>query len=96
MPNPLYEWPENWTLFGCVMRSEAADILTHKHEEWGSDCYAGTPDDDENDIGQDECIRGYTWDHTICACILDPSSLSIVALYGNWPSLCPIYGHKCI
>ena len=77
-PNPLYqgELPISPATL-CVSVTDEALALSYEYGVWGLDCIKGTPDDDDNDIGQDECAPGMTWDQTICACI------------GIQPNLCP-------
>ena len=63
MPNPLYqgETPLNASTI-CVTPAQQAEVLNYEYGVWGLDCTKNTPDDDDNDIGQDECANGMTWD----------------------------------
>ena len=70
VPNPLYEGEQgDFTKTVCVDPKERLEILGIQHPTWGMDCISGTPDDDDNDIGQDECAWGFTWDESICECV---------------------------
>ena len=93
MPNPFYEGEEGpFVETICVNPTEAAEALSYVHPVWGPDCILGTPDDDENDVGQDECATGFLWDETICACV---SKHSWIPLVPAFPSTCST-GYKCL
>ena len=38
---------------------------------FGPDCIPGTPDDDDNNVGDDDCPDGHSYDFDICMCIND-------------------------
>ena len=68
--NPLFE---SWVIDGfgglCISQQDHDELLTYSHPQWGADCILGTPDDDNNDVGNDECQAGYQWEVNICACV---------------------------
>ena len=62
----------------CIPQSEAEDILIAA-ESLGEDCILGTPDDDENNVGDDDCPTGFSYNFEYCGCVADDSSsLSLV------------------
>ena len=74
VPNPLYEGEPGYGVvnnydYVCVTPEEEAQVLDYVYGEWGEDCKKGTPDDDINDVGQDECAEGFMWDDTVCECV---------------------------
>ena len=57
---------------------EALDTLVAETEALGVDCILGTPDDDENDVGDDDCPTGFSYDFEYCGCVADMlDSLSV-------------------
>ena len=61
----------------CIPQGEADEILA-ANEALGEDCILGTPDDDENDVGDDDCPAGFTYNFEFCGCVAeDSSSLSV-------------------
>ena len=44
-------------------------ILQH---DLGADCIANTPDDDDDNVGDDECPPNFVYDYDICNCVLNP------------------------
>ena len=52
----------------CISDKEYLDQVD-KASELGPDCIAGTFDDDDNNIGNDDCPSGYSYDFTICNCV---------------------------
>ena len=61
----------------CIPQSEADAILVAA-EALGEDCILGTPDDDENDVGDDDCPTGFSYDFEYCGCVADMlDSLSV-------------------
>ena len=70
----------------CITPAQRSEILNFVNDTWGPDCILGTPDDDSDDIGQDECVPALTWDQTICSCMKDVSNTS----------LCPATAPICI
>ena len=52
VPNPIFKWgTATFHPTGCIEPSEAAQLLSHSHDEWGLDCILDTPDDDINEVG---------------------------------------------
>ena len=43
--------------------------LNQPHPDWGLDCIDNTPDDDPDNVGDDECAAGFSWDWRICRCV---------------------------
>ena len=61
----------------CIPQSEA-DAIVAAAEALGEDCILGTADDDENNVGDDDCPAGFSYDFNFCGCVADDaSSLSI-------------------
>ena len=52
----------------CLDEKEYKELMA-KIAALGPDCLAGTPDDDEDDVGQDDCPQDYSWDSNICSCV---------------------------
>ena len=52
----------------CLSEKEHADLIA-QIEALGEDCIPNTPDDDDNNIGQDDCPSGFTWNTEICRCV---------------------------
>ena len=54
----------------CISQ-EAYDGIVATAQQYGPDCIQGTPDDDDNDVGDDDCPSGYTYAFDICMCTND-------------------------
>lgn len=72
MDNPAYLFGVGLTNY-CVSEDEADAILDNYDHGLGLDCILGTPDDDDNDVGDDECMLDFMWDEAICSCV-DPDN----------------------
>ena len=54
----------------CITQ-EALDAINEDAQQFGPDCIEGTPDDDDNNVGDDDCPTGYSYDFDICMCTND-------------------------
>ena len=55
------------TLCSCLTSEEYYNIINYV-DLLGEDCIAGTPDDDENDVGDDDCPAGTVYNYEYCGC----------------------------
>ena len=70
--NPIFYFGSSLEL--CVEQDEADRILNT--ERFGDDCIPGNADDDENDVGDDDCPADHHYDFDYCGCVAaDPSVL---------------------
>ena len=53
----------------CIENLEDLETLKEKAAYLGDDCIAGTYDDDDDNVGDDDCPEGYTYDYDICNCV---------------------------
>ena len=53
---------------GCTCISEDDHNMIVNHG-LGLDCLPNTPDDDTNNVGDDDCPEGYTYDFDLCNCV---------------------------
>ena len=56
-------------LCSCITQ-EDLDAIVEDAQQYGPDCIPGTPDDDDNDVGDDDCDEGYKYDYDICQCVV--------------------------
>ena len=52
----------------CITQ-EDLDAIVEDAQQYGPDCIQGTPDDDDNDVGDDDCDEGYSYSFDFCTCI---------------------------
>ena len=72
VPNPLFNHSVDAPSALCIDQTLADEMITHlnqPHPDWGLDCIDNTPDDDPDNVGDDECAAGFSWDWRICRCV---------------------------
>lgn len=55
------------TKCSCLSQEEYYNIINYV-DLLGEDCILGTPDDDENDVGDDDCPAGSSYNYEYCGC----------------------------
>lgn len=70
------------------IEASVANAILNYDAGFGPDCMEGTPDDDDNNIGDDECPMhpNYDWDQGICDCVIQDPIQCDLEEYGpyNW------------
>ena len=78
----------------CITQ-EDLDTINEDAQQFGPDCIEGTPDDDDNNVGDDDCPEGYSYSFTLCMCV-NNSPICSTPVCEAGDQIDPIEGCTCL